>query len=195
MLVSELLPLIKLRLDSLNISNDDNILLSFVNLGMTELYNRFNLSIKSETMTCNRDLAVYELRNNDVSMLLTVYDKFGRELRQSDVLESMSYEVKLLNYRSFILRKPFDGYLYAVYKASPIILKDKDDIIDLPPAMIPAMLDYIAFMGHSTINRDDKKELGAYLQMFENSCNQLEMQGYKLPLNTESIAIQAKGFI
>lgn len=197
MLVKELLPLVKLRLDSLNISNDDSIMLSFINLGIAELYRRFNLSIKSETITCNSDMALYELRNEDVLMLLTVYDKFGKELRQSDVLDSMSYDFKILNYRSFVLRKPFDGYLYAVYKASPTILKDEEDYIDLPTAMIGALLDYCAYLGHSTLqaNSQNTREFGLHLQLFENSCNQLDAQGYRIPLNTESVAIQIKGFV
>lgn len=197
MLVGELLPLVKLRLDSLNISNDDSIMLSFINLGMSELYRRFNLSIKSETITCNDDIALYELRNDNVLMLLTVYDKFGKELKQSDVLDSLAYDYKIINYRSFVLRKPFNGYLYAVYKASPIILKDKEDEIDLPTAMIGALLDYCAYMGHSTLqaNSQNTREFGVHLQLFENSCNQLDAQGYRIPINTETVAIQARGFV
>lgn len=197
MIVGELLPLVKLRLDSLILAQKDEILLSFINLGIAELYRRFNLSIKSETITCNFDSALYELRNDDVLMLLTVYDKFGKELRQSDVCDSLAYDFKIINYRSFVLRKPFNGYLFAVYKAAPIILKDNEDEIDLPIAMINALLDYCAYMGHSTVqsNSQNTREFGLHLQLFESSCQQLENQGYKVPINTETVAIQAKGFV
>lgn len=197
MLVSELLPLVKTRLDSLVLAQNDSVLLSFINLGIAELYRRFNLSIKSETITCNFDSALYELRNDDVLMLLTVYNKFGKELKQSDVLDSLAYDFKILNYRSFVLRKPFDGYLFAVYKAAPTLLKDKDDEVDLPIAMISALLDYCAYMGHSTVqsNGQNAREFGLHLQLFESSCQQLENQGYRVPINTESVAIQARGFV
>lgn len=195
MKVGEVLELAKIRLNNLIVAKNDKALISFINLGIGELYRRFNLSIKSETIDINGDLALYELRNNDVQMLLAVYDKMGRELRQSDVLDSMDYDYKVVNYRSFLLRKPFDGYLFAVYKASPIKLMDANDEIDLPESMINTLLTYVAYMANNTINRDNQQEASNQYQIFTQQCSELEMQGYKIPLNTETAAIQAKGFV
>lgn len=195
MKVGEVLELAKIRLNNLIVAENDRALISFINLGVGELYRRFNLSIKSETIDVNDNLALYELRNDDVQMLLTIYDKIGRELRQSDVLDSMDYDYKIVNYRSFLLRKPFDGYLFAVYKASPIKLADANDEIDLPESMINTLLTYVAYMANNTINRDNQQEASNQYQIFTQQCTELEMQGYKIPLNTETAAIQAKGFV
>ena len=32
-------------------------------------------------------------------------------------------------------------------------------------------------------------------QKFLNACNELDMQGYKIPLNTETLSIRAKGYV
>ena len=182
-------------LNNLAIAKNDDALIKFIYLGVSELYRRFNLSIKSETVLINENLTLYELRNPDVSLLLNVYDKLGRELKQTDVFNSNDYDYKLLNFRSFLLKKPFNGVLFAVYKASPIVFKDSDDIIDLPDAMIGALLTYVAYVGHSTVNRDNINEASAYYQRFDLACRELEMQGYKVPLNSETLALQSKGFV
>ena len=182
-------------LNNLAIAKNDDALIKFIYLGVSELYRRFNLSIKSETVLINENLNLYELRNPDVSLLLGVYDKLGRELKQTDIFNSNDYDYKLLNFRSFLLKKPYNGVLFAVYKASPIVFKDSDDIIDLPDAMMDALLTYVAYVGHSTINRDNINEASAYSQRFDLACRELEMQGYKVPLNSETLALQTKGFV
>ena len=195
MYVKDIIDIVKVSfLNNLAISKNDSALIKFIYLGVSELYRRFNLSIKSETVLINKDLSLYELKNPDVSMLLGIYDRRGFPLKETDVTDSLDYDYKIINYRSFIIRRPFEGLLYAVYKASPIELKDGDDIIDLPDAMIDALLTYVAYIGHSTINRDNINEASAYSQRFDLACRELEMQGYKIPLNSETISLHAKGF-
>jgi hypothetical protein len=61
--------------------------------------------------------------------------------------------------------------------------------------MIDALLTYIAYMGHSTINKDNINEASAYSKRFELACNDLEMQGYRIPINCESVALQYRGYV
>ena len=195
MTVQDVISLIRVRTQHISITEDEHTMLLFINMAMNELYRRFNLSIKSETILTNSDLALYELRNDDVQMLLFLFEKSGRELVQSDVLGSPSYDYKIINYKSFLLRNPKDDYLYAVYKASPIVLKDIDDKILLPDCMINPMLTYISYLTNDTINRDNKNEASMFVQLFDKQCQELENQGYKVALNTETLAVQAKGFV
>ena len=195
MIVQDIISLIQIRSQHLAIAKNDSALIHFINLGMEELYRRFNLSIKSETVPVNRDRALYELSNEDVQMLLALYQNTGIEMRQSDVLDSMNYDYKIVNYRSFILRKPFEGYVYAVYKASPVMLRDVSDKVKLPGAMLPALLSYILYMSHDIINRDNKMESSVFYRVYERQCQELVSQGFTVPLNTESVAIQAKGYV
>lgn len=201
MLVQDILDLAKIKLNNLAISKNNNALIKMIYLGESELFRRFNLSIKSETIRISSDLSLYELRNNDVALLLSLYDRAGVELKQSDVIDSRFWDYKIINYKSFILNKPNDGLLYAVYKASPTVLADPNDEIDLPDAMIDALLLYVAYMAHSTITSFDASKRGAMTesdllyQKFISACNELEMQGYKIPLNTETLSIRVKGFV
>jgi len=195
MIVQDIISLIQIRSQHIGVTEDTHSMIIFINMALSELYRRFNLSIKSETIVTSPDLALYELRNEDVQILLSLFEKTGRELVQSDVLGSSCYDYKMVNYKSFLLNKPKDGYLYAVYKASPIPLKDIEDKILLPDCMLNPMLTYISYLTNDTINRDNKNEASMFIQLFDKQCQELENQGYKVALNTETLAIQAKGFV
>ena len=69
MIVQDIISLIQIRSQHLAIAKNDSALIHFINLGMEELYRRFNLSIKSETVSVNRDRALYELSNEDVQRI------------------------------------------------------------------------------------------------------------------------------
>ena len=198
MLVSEALSLARIRMKNLAVHKDEQTLISVLNLGMSDLYSRFNLRIASETVLTSHDVAVYELRNDDVNLLLTVYDFLGKELKSSDVIDDLMYDYKILNYREFLLRKPFDGYVYAVYKSSPVKLMDVNDEIDLPDAMINALLLYVGSMTEHTTNVWErgqvKMEASFYQQMYEKECQDLVNKGYLMSLHNERIAIQVKGY-
>lgn len=201
MFVKDVLTMAKTRLSNLAIAKNEEALILFMNLGVNELFRRFNLAIKSEVVLTNPNLALYELRNSDVSLFLTLYDKNGVELQQTDVLNSNYWDYKLVNYKSFVLQKPTDNTLYAIYKASAPELKELNDEVELPTAMIEALLSYIAYMGHSTVTTQTsvlsrgKSEADIHYERFLAACNELEMQGYKIPLNTETVSINVKGYI
>lgn len=195
MKVEDLLAMAKLRCPNVPVSKNADIVINIVNLGIAELYRKFNLKVKSETVLTTTDLALYTLRNDDVELILFLYDKFGRELQSSDVLDSLHYDYKLVNYNSFLLRKPFDGYVYVVYKASPIKVVDANDHIDLPDCMIDTLMSYILYALTSTINTDQKNEANAYYLLFNQQCQELINQGYKVSLTSESAAVQVKGYV
>ena len=195
MKVQEIVDLVKIRCPNIVVSTDNNAVINLINIAVIELYRRFNLKIKSETVVTTDDLALYTLRNNDVDMIVSVSDKFGREFKQSDTSDSMEYDYKLLNYRTILLRKPMEGYIYVIYKASPIALKDVNDEIDIPDAMLDALLTYISYMLSNTVNQDNKNEASMFYQMFEKKCQELDSQGYKVPLFIERPAIQVKGYV
>ena len=98
MLVQDIVELAKIKLQNLTVSKNDSALIKFTFLGVSELFRRFNLSIKAETILVNENLAMYELRNSDVSMLLGIYDVTGRELTQTDIYNSQNYDYKMVNF-------------------------------------------------------------------------------------------------
>ena len=67
MTVKEVLDLAKIRLVNVPVSKTNASLIALINLGVSVLYDQFNLSIKSETIATSPDLSLYELRNSDLT--------------------------------------------------------------------------------------------------------------------------------
>lgn len=195
MKVSEILTLAKSSfLSQIAVKNNDEAILLYISLALTELYDRFNLSIKTEVITTNNATSVYDLRSEDISQVLAVYDSNRKELISASVISDDSYDYKQLNFRTFLLTNPKDEELFFVYKASSPTILNINDNIAIPNAMVIALLNYVAYLGHTGINRDGKNEADGYLIKFENSCNKLELQGYKINLSTASLSVHSKGF-
>lgn len=203
MFVQDVLDLAKVRLNNVAISRDTSAMIKFIYLGISELYRIFNLSLKVEVIETNPNLSLYELRNPDVSLLLNVFDIHGRDLKQTDVVDGHHWDMKIINYRSFILNNPINGFLYAVYKASPPVITDTHDELDIPDAMIDALLCYVTYMAYSTVisnttilgRNSASTEASQYYQSFKVLCQELEMQGYKIPLNAEMLSVLIKGYV
>lgn len=194
MIVQDVIDIARMTsLTNLQVGRDEEVIAKLVNLGVSELYRRFNMSIRVETVITNPNLALYELRNNDVSLILNVYNSDHRELRQTDVIDG-TRDIKIINYRSFLLENPRNDLLFAVYKASAPRLISLDDEIDIPDSMIDALLAYIAYLGHSTINKDNTNESTAYYRRFDDACTSLDYQGYRISLNTETIDMTLRGY-
>lgn len=181
-------------LNNLAVAKNNNALIKFVYLGVSELFRRFNLSIKVETIQTTPELALYELKNKDVSLMIGLYNSYQQEMRQTDTLGGI-HDYKLINYRSFLLAHPKNDLLFALYKGTPAPITSLEDEIDLPDAMMDALITYVSYMGHSTINKDNINESSAYLKRFDSACMELENQGYKIPLISESINLRLKGFV
>ena len=82
----------------------------------------------------------------------------------------------------------------AVFSASPPKYTDLKDEIDIPDAMMDALIKYVAYIGQSTINKDNVNESAAYFQRFQEACRQLDNDGYKIPICNETIDIALKGY-
>lgn len=200
MIIQDIIDIVKIKNPNLAIAKNTDVLIKFIYLGVSELYRLFNLSIKEETIITSINLALYELKSNDVSMLIEVFDTNGRPLKQTDVLNALDWDYKIINYRSFAVHYPHDGYLYAVYKACPVMYKDANDILDIPDAMVDALILYVSYMLHSTVTspsaslgRSASTEGIEYYKMFKAACAELENEGYKIPLNAETLSIFARG--
>lgn len=201
-LTGDIIDLAKIQLQNLLIGSDENALLKYVNMGMIDLYKRFNLSIKSETVNVVPEQAVYDLKSYDVNLLLHVYDEEGNELHQGDTVNGNAWDYRITNYKTFILHKPTERLLYALYKASPVPIKDRKDWLDIPVDFSEALLFYMIYLTHCTIHsiasdagKYSEYDIGTYQKQYIQCCQELEMQGYKVPLDSEALSVRMRGYV
>lgn len=195
-----IISIVRIQLANWNISRNDEALFYYLNLGLIDLYEKFNIGIRSESIRVVPEQAVYNLKNDDVNLILKIYNEAGEELNDSDVIDSKLWDYKLINYKTFILHKPFDGLLYVLYKSAPIPIRDTDDNIDLPEAFKEALMLYMLYLGTATIHSEASNEYrswdtkSVFYTLYSNKCAELIQLGYKIPIDSEAMPVVAKGY-
>ena len=199
---SDLISLVKIQLSNWNISRNNEALYQYLNMGLLDLYEKFNLNLRSETVHIVPEQTVYDLKGDDVNLILKVYDEQGQELNSSDVVDSADWDYKLVNYKTFIFHNKSlkEGLLYVLYKAAPIQLSDEYDTIDIPPIFKEALMLYMMYLGTATIHSEASNEYrswdtkSVFVALYNNKCSELMQLGYKVPIDSEGLPVYAKGY-
>lgn len=192
MLVKDVINIVK-NSSLKNLKVSDELLLSYVYLATVELSRRLQTNIKSEIIKATPYITVYELMNDNVDQLLTVYVN-GTKLEDSGTIDSKS-KFKYLTYNSFIYTTDKEEDLLCIYRASPDVYKDTNDYIPLPNTALPALLSYIGYLGISTLGSEPNSTKDAMIlhERFDRYCVELELQGYKVSLFNESLGVNHRG--
>lgn len=181
------------------ISTTDADVLSYINLGILELYKRFNLRINVEALSIRNTMTIYTLRNKDINELISIYNKDGKELRfrnQESQFTDSCYDIEQLSYNTFIIPNPPEDDLFTfVYKASPITLREVDDEVEMPDAMLEPLLHYIGYRAHGSVDGNIDGENNTHYMRFEKSCEQLKSMGYLFNSVPYGTNVAKKGFL
>lgn len=199
----EIIKLVKTQLSNWNISRDESALYQYLNMGLSDLGEKFNLWLKIETIDLESAQCVYNLKADDVNLVLKIYDENGKELADSDVINSKEWDYKLVNYKTFVLNnaKKIKGLLYVLYKAAHIEVSDEKDTLDIPSIFKEVLMLYMMYLGTSTIRSDSSKDGNQwdsrthFLELYTRKCQELVLNGYKLAIGAESGPIQIKGYV
>jgi hypothetical protein len=185
------------ELKQLSLKTDTDALLSYINLGLIELYKRFNLSIKVEIIQTVPEVKVYNLRNKDIGSVLIIYNSKGEKLRYKRISSDTDYEIAQLTPTSFLFKAPIEEEILFLYKANPPTVTSSEDEIELPYDMLEALLYYIGHKGQSSINKQSNMQVPTvnFYSMFEKSCYELEQRGYSMDLLDIETDIRDKGFV
>ena len=117
------------ELKQLSLKTDTDALLSYINLGLIELYKRFNLAIKVEIIQTVPEVKVYNLRNKDIGSVLIIYNSKGEKLRYKRISSDTDYEITQLTPTSFLFKAPIDEEVLFLYKANPPTVTCSEDEI------------------------------------------------------------------
>lgn len=168
-------------LSQLPIKENENAILRAIDLGVVELYRRFNLSIDTEVQDIVPNVHVYKIKDESVSQLLYIYDPVNSRNLNSPEIYDNDFDYKQLNYRTFIITKP-EKYkqLIFIYKSNiKKAITNKYDVIDIPLDFYNALVDFVAYKCHITLNNDNLKEMDTHYKRFELACADLVNSGFK----------------
>jgi hypothetical protein len=177
MLVEDVITLAKhSELNGVAVKNDVSAIVTFINLGMIEIYKRFTLNTKE---------FVFEVQENALSV--DVPDDFmyaerayqwiveNNERKQVEITIDESYESKginFLNFRRISLSPALVGItVYIVYNAKPPKYSSNklDTELELPESLVDCLLHYIGYRGHLGVKSDGQSENNTHYLRFERS--------------------------
>ena len=165
---------------------DDEDIVGYINLGMLELYKRFPLKTEEYIIDLVEGQTDYTMPS-DYMWIVAAY---------GEILED---EVATVTVKSLPVNKEDDpnsintsswngvqiplvvdgGRVSIIYAAAPTTytVGDMSVDIELPLQMIEALLTYMAYCGHGTIDSEVQTESSVHYQRFEAACDRLLIKG------------------
>ena len=183
------------ELRNLAVSKEPESILSYLNLGLIELYKRFPLNVEEAIITLRDDKEIYMLDGTDpdVSMDVTkdymwvvaAYGEVDEHSSQAVNILPINEEDNPLSINTVSWNKvqiPLTvegGFISLMYVTAPryLTLADLDTAIAIPPQMLEALLHYIGYRAHGAVDGNIQSENSTHYQRFELSCKQIETRG------------------
>ena len=174
------------ELKQLAVKTDDSAVLGFINLGLLEIYKRFSLKEAEAIITQTLGKSSYTLNsedpdvsvseNDNLLLVVAVYNEKGECLPINDANDPKS--IYTPTYNTIEIPDVIDGEILSViYRVSPKFLTSVDDTVPIPPQLLEALLNYVGYKGHTSINDKPAEGSPSYLTKFENSCLKVMYEG------------------
>lgn len=203
-----------LRQLSSSIKDDTNVLIGFMNLGITEIYKRFVLKTEEALVTLRDGKTIYALdgTDSDVEMndnfmyLIAAYGDNNEDDYSSDDLvlpinsEDDLYSINMVSYNQVQIPLITEGaYVSLIYAARPtkITTLTLDEELDMPDQFVKPLLEYIGYEAHAGMNDNVNLESNVHYQRFETACNIVREYGVGIAPDDISMGsrLDKRGFV
>lgn len=174
------------ELRSLAVKDDNIAIASYVNLALIALYGRFTLKMGEQLIPMENNIVDYTL-NSDLLIIDSIYDENGNEFHLDD--ETSLFSILQSSYNTIQVPNPVTGStLSIIYNQAPdtIIYDDTDAgtiaaslalTIPIPPQLLEALLHYIGYRAHGSVNGDIKAENNTHYMRYEAACKRIDDLG------------------
>ena len=184
------------------VSATEQDILSYINLGLIELYKRFSLRWEEAIVTMRQDKTVYKLDgtdsnveiSSDINTIAEVYDENGASLPINSETEALSINTPTWN--TIQVPYPSEGdKLSVIYTAPPERVTDPTDKLTIPSTLLEALLHYVGYRAHGSINGNIDGENNTHYVRFEKSCDDVTKRGLVTTDDMTNHDIKDKGFV
>lgn len=170
------------ELKTLAVRTDTNAVIGYINLGLIELYKRFTLELKEHIVELVDGQDIYTLPS-DCMYIVAAYGEVDAELgEQTNQLpvnvEDNPLSVNTVSWKQVQIPLSSDNnYVSLVYVAAPTYVINAEETLELPPQLLEALLHYIGYRAHGSINGNVDGENNTHYQRFELSCQRVQQLG------------------
>lgn len=172
------------ELNGLKVGDKPEVLVGYMNLGVLELYKRFQLKVEEYIIELQDMVDLYTMPNNYMWMI-AAYGEVPIDSTESVNILPINEEDNPLSINTVGWNKvqvPVSvagAYVSIIYVASPLVysVTELDEEVDLPAQMVEALLAYMGYRANSAIDTGVQTEDSVYYQRFEASCEKLRQYG------------------
>jgi len=207
MIIQDVITLAKYsELSGVSSKNDIDAIVSFMNLGMIELYKRFPIKVEEHLIALYTNELFYTMPS-DFMYAVTVYGEAEEGSSDQSVVvpindDSDPLSVFFTSWNQLQVPAPETGsYLSLIYIAKPeriTSVQAADGITELaiPDTLVDALLSFIGFRGHLGVKSDSQSENNAHWKRFERNCDKAIELGVATPADTMNMPgrITDRGF-
>ena len=196
------------------VKDDTASILGYINLGLIELYKRFQLDVKELIITMGKDGTPEDpyVKINDVTYqmpsdflyLVAAYDEVPRDsvARLAPIQINNENNVMGVNMISWnkiqIPAFELDAHISLIYTPSPkyYTIDDLTDELPIPIQLVESLLAYIGYRAFASISPNPQNDVGnVYYARFENSCETVKQFGILTAEDMDTkIKFNARGF-
>ena len=204
MKISEIVTIAKYsELNTLAVKDNVSAILSFINLGLVELYGQFNLYSEEFLIELQDGVTIYDLPDNFMYMTGAFEAPEEGSTEESRPLpineEGNPFSVNTINFKQVQVPLSLTGaYVSIIYTPKPqtFTLVDLEQDIPLPEQLIQPLLNFIAYKGHGAIRVEGQGDSDVYFTRFRRSCDERKTQGIAIASDDLSMAsrINSRGF-
>lgn len=160
------------------ILSDENTaaIVSFINMGMIELYKRFVLKTEELVLELEDNVTTYALPSDFMYVISACKEVYEySQFKQKEIPINDEYNPESIffpNHLQIQVPAPSTGaFISVIYVAKPqkVIVANLDQELDLPEVLIECLLHYIGYRGHLSIRGDGQSENNAHFARFERS--------------------------
>lgn len=192
------------ELKQLAIKDDIEAVVGFINLGLLELYKRFPIETKEFLITLIDGVEEYQLPD-DFMWIVTAYGEVTIDSYTSSVntlpvnSPDDPLSINTISWNKVQIPSAVGGevvsiiYTASPQKASSLALNDP---LPIPDQMTEALLNYIGYRGHGSVDGKINTESNTHYQRFELSVNRIQKDGmFTFDSSDMATRIQDKGFV
>lgn len=172
------------ELNGLKVGDKPEVLVGYMNLGVLELYKRFQLKVEEHIINLEDTVDIYTMPN-DFMWMIAAYGEVPVDSVESVNILPINEEDNPLSINTVGWNKVqvpvsiVGAYISIIYVARPDMysVTNLDEEVSLPAQMVEALLSYIGYRANSAIDTGVQTEDSVYYQRFEASCEKLRQYG------------------
>lgn len=172
--------------------DEDRAIVSYLNLGLIELYKRFPLSVKEYLLELSADQEIYQLPS-DCMWVITAYGEVPADMRSvyTNELEINNEDnplsINTVGWNQIQVPIAVDSaYVSLIYAAGPDssqkITYDelgnyKQSDISVPLQLIEPLLHYVGYRAHGAMDGNVQADNNTHYVRFDASCKKIKAEG------------------